>query len=160
MADDKLTHAYVEEMVRFYLGEEPLLRSVPTYDLRRPDVRARALERIDELVVKPRTGHGGPGSSICAHATPGTASAPRGGRDRGAAARVRRPGDRPALHAPDRSATRLEPRHIDLRPFVYWTGTGARSLPGGLSRVAFGRGALVVNSCQAGGAKDTWALWR
>ena len=62
VADDKLVHAYVEEMVRFYLGEEPLLRSVATYDPTEPGVLEMVLERIEELVIKPRTGHGGTAS--------------------------------------------------------------------------------------------------
>ena len=70
VADDKLVHAYVEEMVRFYLGEEPLLRSVPTYDPAQPGTLEMILERIDELVVKPRTGHGGFGVVIGPHAAP------------------------------------------------------------------------------------------
>ena len=68
IADDKLVHAYVEEMVRFYLGEEPLVRSVPTYDPGEPSVREAILERMDELVVKPRDGYGGEGVVVCAHA--------------------------------------------------------------------------------------------
>ena len=68
VADDKLVHAYVEEMVRFYLGEEPLIESVPTYDLTEPACRAEALDRLDELVVKPRSGHGGQGLVVGPHA--------------------------------------------------------------------------------------------
>ena len=68
MADDKLAHAYVEDLVRFHLGEEPLLRSVETLDLCRPEQLERALDELDTLVVKPRTGHGGVGVVVCAHA--------------------------------------------------------------------------------------------
>jgi carboxylate-amine ligase len=157
VADDKLVHSYVEGMVRFYLREEPLLRSVPTYDLRRPHIRARALARIDDLVVKPRTGHGGHGVVIGPHALAAD-------RRRAAAAIEARPDAFVAQETislsthPTVIGDRLEPRHIDLRPFVYWTASGPEVAPAALSRVAFGRGALVVNSSQAGGAKDTWAL--
>ena len=156
MADDKLTHAYVEEMVRFYLGEEPLLPSARTYDLGRPEVREEALDRMDDLVVKPRSGYGGIGVVICAHA------------ERDDVARLRE-----AIRAEPASFIaqdlvvlsehptvidgRLEPRHVDLRPFVFLgPGREARVLPGGLTRVALDPGALVVNSSQNGGAKDTW----
>src|SRR6185503_15992753 len=64
VADDKLIHAYVEDMVRFYLGEEPLIESVPTWDLSRPGALSRALEQLDRLVVKPRAGHGGAGVMV------------------------------------------------------------------------------------------------
>src|SRR5437879_2958338 len=68
VADDKLIHAYVEEMVLFYLGEDPIIKSVPTYDPAEPSVRTEILDRIDELVVKPRTGSGGAGVIVCPHA--------------------------------------------------------------------------------------------
>ena len=100
VADDKLLHAYVEEMVRFYLGEEPILSSVPTYDPTQPGVLEMVVERIGELVIKPRTGHGGHGVVIGPHAQ-------REDLDRTAAAlrrdarAVHRPGDGDALAAPD-----------------------------------------------------------
>ena len=101
VADDKLVHAYVEAMVRFYLGEEPLVPSVRTFDLAAPEALAEALERIGELVVKPRAGSGGEGVVIGPHAEPGTIA-----ETREAVAerpeRLRRPGARRALHPPDR----------------------------------------------------------
>src|SRR6185312_12586198 len=69
VGDDKLVHAYVEEMVRYYLGEEPLLASVRTYDLGRPEVLEEALDRFEELVIKPRASYGGVGVVICPHAS-------------------------------------------------------------------------------------------
>jgi uncharacterized circularly permuted ATP-grasp superfamily protein len=157
LADDKLVHAYVEQMVRFYLGEEPLIRSVPTYDLGEPDVLAAALERLDELVVKPRTGYGGHGVVIMAHATR---------EDRDAVERaIRRAPTRYIAQEtialsrhPTVCGERLEPRHVDLRPFVVTAGHDVHVIPGGLTRVAFDEGALVVNSSQNGGGKDTWVL--
>jgi len=157
VADDKLAHVYVEEMVRFYLGEEPLLPSVPSYDLGRPDLLEMALDRLPELVIKPRSGYGGHGVVICAHAT-------REDRDRVAAAIAADPGNFVAQETlmlsthPTFCDGRLEPRHVDLRPFVYMTPERVRVVPGGLTRVALGEGALVVNSSQRGGAKDTWVL--
>ncbi len=157
VADDKLVHAYVEEMVRFYLEEEPLLASVPTYDLSQPGMLEMALERVAELVIKPRSGYGGAGVVV----------GPRASRD--ALARI----SRELAAAPGRFVAQetvhlsrqptvcggdLEPRHVDLRPFTFAIGDRVEVFPGGLTRVALERGSLVVNSSQHGGAKDTWVL--
>jgi uncharacterized circularly permuted ATP-grasp superfamily protein len=158
VADDKLTHAYVEDMIRFYLDEEPLLASVETFDLGRPEILERALDVLDQLVVKPRGGHGGIGVVICPHAE-------REDVERLRAAVVEHPADWIAQRMvmlsthPTVVDGRLAPRHVDLRPYVFLGRDGeARVMPGGLSRVAFDEGALVVNSSQNGGAKDTWVL--
>jgi uncharacterized circularly permuted ATP-grasp superfamily protein len=157
VADDKLLHAYAEEMVRFYLGEEPLIRSVPTYDPCAPGMLEMILDRIDELVIKPRSGHGGHGVVIAPHARPEDV--------RAAAAAVKAAPERFVAQEtimlsrhPTVTNGRLELRHIDLRPFAIATGDHVDVLPGGLTRVAFERGALVVNSSQNGGSKDTWVL--
>jgi uncharacterized circularly permuted ATP-grasp superfamily protein len=157
LADDKLLHAYVEDLVRFYLREEPLISSVPTYDLSQPEQRAIVLERIGELVIKPRAGQGGVGIVVCPHARPDSVAR--------IAAEVRA---RPELYVaqemvmlsrePTVCDGRLELRHVDLRPFVMARGGAIDVIPGGLTRVAFGAGSLVVNSSQNGGAKDTWVL--
>jgi uncharacterized circularly permuted ATP-grasp superfamily protein len=156
-ADDKLAHAYVDEMVRFYLGEEPLLRSVGTYDLGDETACAQALERLDELVVKPRGGYGGMGVVVGPRAEVG---------ERERAARALR--DDPDGHVAQETVWfsrhptvvegRLEPRHVDLRPFAYRAGDEITVVPGGLTRVAFAEDELVVNSSRGGGAKDTWVL--
>jgi uncharacterized circularly permuted ATP-grasp superfamily protein len=157
LGDDKLVHAYVEEMVRFYLGEEPLVASVPTYDLGDPADRMTALARLDELVVKPRTGFGGHGVVIVPHAT-------REDRELIERAIRREPHRYIAQETialsrhPTICGHRLEPRHVDLRPFVVTSGNDVHVIPGGLTRVAFDAGALVVNSSQNGGGKDTWVL--
>ena len=157
VADDKLAHAYVPEMIRFYLGQEPLLPSVRTYDLAVPEALEDVLSRIDELVVKPREGSGGNGVVIGPHAEEADIAAT-------AEAVRRRPEGYVAqeLVALSRHPTlvdgRLEPRHVDLRAFVFLAGERATALPGGLTRVALEEGALVVNSSQNGGAKDTWVL--
>jgi uncharacterized circularly permuted ATP-grasp superfamily protein len=157
VADDKLLHAYVEEMVRFYLGEEPILQSVPTYDPSQPEVLEMVLERIDELVIKPRTGHGGHGVVIGPHAQAEdlkkTAAALASAPERFIAQETVMLSRHPTV-----TEGHLELRHIDLRPFVISSGESVHVLPGGLTRVAFERGALVVNSSQNGGSKDTWVL--
>jgi carboxylate-amine ligase len=158
VADDKLAHAYVEDMIRFYAHEEPLLPSVETFDLGAPGMLERALDVFDELVVKPRGGYGGEGVWVLPHADPG---------DREAARRAVR--ERPEDYVAQRMVMisshptvvggRLVPRHVDLRPYVFLARDGeVRTLPGGLTRVAFDEGSLVVNSSQNGGAKDTWVL--
>ena len=157
IADDKLVHAYVPQMIRFYLGEEPLLASVRTYDLAQRDQLEECVERIDEMVIKPRGGHGGHGVIVCAHAE---------AEDRERAARqiVAEPERFVAQELvalsrhPTAQGADLRPRHVDLRPFVLSAGERVAALPGGLTRVAFAPGALVVNSSQDGGAKATWVL--
>jgi uncharacterized circularly permuted ATP-grasp superfamily protein len=157
VADDKLAHAYVERMITFYLGEEPLVPSVPTFDLADPAAREQVLDRIDEMVVKPRSESGGEGVLVGPHA---------GAEDRERTIRAVQ-ADPEAFVAQEtvwlsRHPTvidgRLEPRHVDLRAFVFVTADVAVALPGGLTRVALDAGALVVNSSQDGGAKDTWVL--
>jgi uncharacterized circularly permuted ATP-grasp superfamily protein len=157
VADDKVVHAYVEEMVRFYLDEEPSLRSVGTYDLGDERACEEALDRLDELVVKPRGGYGGRGVVVGPHAEPA---------ERERVSRAVR--DDPEGHVaqetvwfsrhPTVVGDRLEPRHVDLRPFAYRAGDEVRVVPGGLTRVAFAEDELVVNSSRGGGAKDTWVL--
>jgi uncharacterized circularly permuted ATP-grasp superfamily protein len=157
VADDKLAHAYVEDMIRFYAGEEPLLGSVHTYDLEVPGVLDDVLSRVHDLVIKPREGSGGHGILIGPHADEEDCVA--------AAAEVRRRPDGYVAqemirlsHHPTVVGGRLEPRHVDLRAFVFLAGEHAAALPGGLTRVAMDPGALVVNSSQNGGGKDTWVL--
>lgn len=157
VADDKLAHAFVEAMVRFYLGEEPLLRSVPTLDPSDPEVRARVLADPRAHVVKPRSGEGGRGVVVCAHADAADVQSAMEALKAEPEQWVAQ--ETVALsHHPTVVDGHLAPRHIDLRPFVFVTRSGATALPGGLTRVAWEAGALVVNSSQAGGAKDTWVL--
>jgi uncharacterized circularly permuted ATP-grasp superfamily protein len=157
LADDKLTHAYVERMIRFYLGEEPLLRSVPGFDLSDEEERARALERLDELVIKPRGGFGGHGVTIMPRATEPE-------RKRAIGLLRRRPEHFIAQETVEISSHptvvggSLQPRRIDLRPFVVSSPDGGAAMTGGLTRYAQGAGEMVVNSSQGGGCKDTWVL--
>jgi uncharacterized circularly permuted ATP-grasp superfamily protein len=157
VADDKLTHAYTERMISFYLGEEPLLRSVRAYDLAESDDGAEAMDRLEELVIKPRGGFGGSGVVLMPKATATTR--------REALGRVRRaPEDFVAQEMVQLSAhpticgDRLAPRHVDLRPFAATDGDSTNVLPGGLTRFAVGAGDMVVNSSRGGGGKDTWVV--
>jgi uncharacterized circularly permuted ATP-grasp superfamily protein len=157
IGDDKLSYVYSEEMVRFYLDEEPLVRTVPTYDPCIPEQREEALDRLDELVVKPRFETGGEGVLIVGKADPP--------ETRQAADEIRRnpeelvAQERISLSTlPCLNDDRLEPRRIDLRPFAYATAEGFRIVPGGLTRFAPDPESMIVNSSQGGGAKDTWVV--
>jgi uncharacterized circularly permuted ATP-grasp superfamily protein len=157
VADDKLIHAYVEEMIRFYLSEEPLIESVRTFDLTRPEALTDVLGRLPGLVIKPRTGHGGHGVFIGTHASAEeraeVAAAVRAAPQQFVAQETIRLSRHPTV-----VAGRVEPRHVDLRVFSLGGGRRAAVLPAPLTRVALKRGSLVVNSSQGGGAKDTWIV--
>jgi uncharacterized circularly permuted ATP-grasp superfamily protein len=158
VADDKLTHAYSEAIVRYYLGEEPLIASVPSFDLAQPDQLEAALDVFDELVIKPRAGHGGVGVVIAPHARPEDVARAREAVVAEPAAWIAQRLVMLSTH-PTVVGGRLEPRHVDLRPFVFLgEGGNPRVLPGGLTRMARDPGALVVNASQGGGTKDTWIL--
>jgi uncharacterized circularly permuted ATP-grasp superfamily protein len=162
VADDKLTHAYVEDLVRLFLGEEPLLASVPTYDLQRPERREEVLDRLTDMVVKPRGGAGGAGVTICAHADDALLEATRTAIRETPEAFVAQELVLLSTH-PTAVDGALQPRHVDLRPFALVTPDGAgdtiaRVVGGGLTRVALKEGSMIVNSSQDGGAKDTWVM--
>jgi uncharacterized circularly permuted ATP-grasp superfamily protein len=162
VADDKAVYAYVPALIRFYLGEEPILPNVETYLLWEPDQRASVLSRLHELVIKPVDASGGYGIVIGPKATEEELAAlrkaieakPRGYIAQEVVALSRHP---TLLDDAPRGGCRVEGRHIDLRPFVL-TGEKIEVIPGGLTRVALRKGSLVVNSSQGGGSKDTWVL--
>jgi uncharacterized circularly permuted ATP-grasp superfamily protein len=156
VADDKSMYPYVPEMIRFYLGEEPILRNVPTYVLRKEDDLKYVLANLHELVVKEAQGSGGYGMLV----------GPTASREERERYRQR------ILDAPERFIAQptlslsmvptyigdqLGDRHVDLRPYVL-SGSNVTLVPGGLTRVALREGSLVVNSSQGGGVKDTWVI--
>ncbi len=157
VADDKAVYTYVPEIVRFYLGEEPILKNVPTYRCREPDSLKYVLENLSELVVKMVSGSGGYGMLVGPRAT---AAELEDFRNKLAA----EPDEfiaQPTLAlstCPTFVGEGIAPRHVDLRPFVLSGSNGIRTVPGGLTRVALKEGSLVVNSSQGGGTKDTWVL--
>jgi uncharacterized circularly permuted ATP-grasp superfamily protein len=149
-------YPYVPEMIRFYLGEEPIIANVPTWLLEKPEDCAYVLEHLAELVVKEAQGSGGYGMLI----------GPTASKREREAYRER------ILEAPHKFIAQptlalsacptfveqgVAPRHIDLRPFVL-SGKEVVMVPGGLTRVALKEGSLVVNSSQGGGTKDTWVV--
>ena len=152
VADDKLVHGVVEDCVRFYLDEEPLVRSVPTRAIDgRPSV-----EELRTLVIKPRDGYGGAGVVIGAHAQTVDLERVAGEVESDPEHFVAQPIVALSRH-PTVVDGRLEPRHVDLRAFAF-CGEDVALLPGGLTRVALDAGTLVVNSSQHGGGKDTRVL--
>jgi carboxylate-amine ligase len=156
VADDKLVHAHVETFVRFYLEQEPLIRSVPTQALDAQTAGLAAAANLEQLVVKPRHGHGGTGVVIGSHADDAELDATRTELVRHPERYIAQP-IVPLSRHPTVIDGRLEPRHVDLRPFAF-CGAEIALAPGGLSRVAFDAGAMVVNSSQNGGGKDTWVI--
>jgi uncharacterized circularly permuted ATP-grasp superfamily protein len=156
VADDKAVFAFVPDMIRYYLGEEPRLPSVTTYVLWDDDQRAAVLERLDQLVIKPVAASGGYGMMIGPTAPEHEVEAFRARIEadpRGYIAQEVVPLSRHPTLINDH----LEARHVDLRPFVI-SGQSVEVIPGGLTRVALRKGSLVVNSSQGGGSKDTWVL--
>ena len=156
VADDKSVYAYVPDMVRYYLSEEPLLANVDTRLCRRPEDLEYTLDNLQDLVVKRVGESGGYGMLVGPHAT-------QEERERYAAQMRADPANfisQPTLalsRSPCLVDGRFEPRHVDLRPFVL-QGRQTRIIPGAFCRVALRRGSLVVNSSQGGGGKDFWVL--
>ena len=156
VADDKSVYAYVPDMVRYYLGEEPLLQNVKTWICRRPEELEYTLDNLENLVVKRVGESGGYGMLVGPHSTCQE-------RDEYAKQVRANPADfisQPVLslsRAPCVIDGQAEPRHVDLRPFVL-NGRRIRIVPGAFCRVALRRGSLVVNSSQGGGGKDLWVL--
>ncbi len=157
VADDKLMYTYVPELIRYYLGEEPVLANVDTYRLEDPDQRAYVLDRLDSLVIKPVDGSGGKGIVIGPQASDSELAELRARVCDDPRGWIAQPVVRLST-SPTLVDDRLGPRHVDLRPFAVNDGSRIWVLPGGLTRVALPRGSLVVNSSQGGGSKDTWVL--
>ena len=156
VADDKVIYAYVPDMIRYYLKQEPLIDSVKTYLCMIEKDREYVLANLDKLVVKPANESGGYGIMVGPHASTQT-------RREFAALIENNPRNyiaQPTLSlstAPTYIDDTVEPRHLDLRPFIL-QGKDTWVTPGGLTRVAMTKGSLVVNSSQGGGSKDTWVV--
>jgi uncharacterized circularly permuted ATP-grasp superfamily protein len=157
IADDKAVYSYMPEIIKFYFGEEPLLKNVPTWRCRETDHLAYVLDNLEDLVVKEVHGSGGYGMLI----------GPKSDKASIAAFRAKLKSEpknfvaQPTLAlstCPTCVEEGIAPRHVDLRPFVLAGRDRVRTVPGGLTRVALKRGSLVVNSSQGGGTKDTWVL--
>jgi uncharacterized circularly permuted ATP-grasp superfamily protein len=156
VADDKVVYAWVPDIIRYYTGEEPLLPNVPTYRCVYPEECQFVIDNIGDLVVKPANESGGYGLLIGNRAT-------RSELDAHIALIEADPRNwvaQPILAlstAPTLCDGQIEPRHVDLRPFIL-SGASSYVSAGGLTRVALRRGSLIVNSSQGGGSKDTWIV--
>lgn len=156
VADDKVVYAFVPDMIRYYLKEKPLLASVKTYLCMNEKDRDYVLANLDKLVVKPANESGGYGLMVGPHSTR---------KKRAQFARLIEENPRNYIAQPTLSLSTaptfiddtVEPRHLDLRPFIL-QGKESWVTPGGLTRVALVKGSLVVNSSQGGGSKDTWIV--
>ena len=156
VADDKVIYTYVPDLIRYYLNEEPILPNVPSYRCVEKEQRDYVLDNLDKLVVKPANESGGYGMLI----GPKASKAERAKFARQILANPRNYMAQPMLMlstAPTLIDNHVEPRHLDLRPFIL---SGARNYvtTGGLTRVAMRKGSIVVNSSQGGGSKDTWIV--
>jgi uncharacterized circularly permuted ATP-grasp superfamily protein len=156
VADDKAVYAYMPRIIKYYLGEEPLIKNVETHICREPEGLQYTLDNLDKLVIKPVGESGGYGITIGPRASAAQLEAAR-------AALLADPDNwisQPMIGlsvAPTLGEDGIGPRHLDLRPFIV-TGKESWVLPGGLTRVAMKQGSLIVNSSQGGGSKDTWVL--
>lgn len=157
VADDKVVYAFVPEIIRYYLDQEPLLPNVPSYLCMREKDRQYVLEHLHELVVKPANESGGYGMLVGPHSKK---------KDRDTFAELIKADPRNYMAQPTLKLSttptliddQLEPRHVDLRPFIFSSGNSTYVTTGGLTRVALTKGSLVVNSSQGGGSKDTWIV--
>ncbi|MDO8891099.1 MAG: circularly permuted type 2 ATP-grasp protein [Sulfurimicrobium sp.] len=156
VADDKVVYAFVPKMIRYYLDQDPIIENVPTYLCMHKDERDYVIANLDKLVVKPANESGGYGMLVGPHASQ---------KERDKFARLIKNNARNYIAQPTLSLSttptlvdlHVEPRHVDLRPFIL-SGEQITTTAGGLTRVALRKGSLVVNSSQGGGSKDTWIV--
>ena len=157
VADDKVVYAFVPDIIKYYLDQDPLIANVPSYLCMREKDRGYVLAHLDKLVVKPANESGGYGMLVGPHATPA---------ERKRFVELIRKDPRNYIAQPTLALStsptlcddRMEPRHVDLRPFILSGGPPTYVTTGGLTRVALKKGSLVVNSSQGGGSKDTWIV--
>jgi uncharacterized circularly permuted ATP-grasp superfamily protein len=157
IADDKAVYSYMPDVVKFYLGEEPILKNVPTWRCREEEHLSYVLDHIGELVVKEVHGSGGYGMLIGPKADKNAISIFRSKLKSDPKNFIAQP-TLALSTCPTCVEEGVAPRHVDLRPFVLTGRDRIRIVPGGLTRVALKKGSLVVNSSQGGGTKDTWVL--
>jgi uncharacterized circularly permuted ATP-grasp superfamily protein len=156
VADDKAVYAYMPRIIKYYLGEEPLIRNVETHICREAEGLRYTLDNLDKLVTKPVGESGGYGITIGPRASKEELETARASILADPAQWISQPMIGLSV-APTLADEGIFPRHLDLRPFIV-TGKESWVLPGGLTRVAMKRGSLIVNSSQGGGSKDTWVL--
>jgi uncharacterized circularly permuted ATP-grasp superfamily protein len=156
VADDKSTYPYVPDMIRFYLGEEPILQNVPTWQCKKPEDLELVMDKLPELVVKEVQGSGGYGMLIGPSASKSELEAFRKRIQANPSNYIAQP-TLSLSTCPTFVEKGVAPRHVDLRPYLL-CAKEVKLVPGGLTRVALKEGSLVVNSSQGGGTKDTWVV--
>lgn len=157
IADDKSIYPYVDKMIEFYLGEKPILHTVPTFQCRNTSELSYVLANLDQLVIKETQGSGGYGMLVGPKASRAELEEFRRKLQQDPAGYIAQPTISLSV-CPTCVEEGLASRHIDLRPFILSSPREVRILPGGLTRVALEKGSLVVNSSQGGGVKDTWII--
>jgi uncharacterized circularly permuted ATP-grasp superfamily protein len=157
VADDKAVYAYVPDMIKYYLNEEPILKNVPTYQLALPENRKIVFENMDKMVIKKTNESGGYGMLIGSAATEKQMEEFKIAIEDDPRSFIAQP-IISLSSAPCYINGVLQPRRVDLRPYALYGPDGIDIVPGGLTRVALKEGSLVVNSSQGGGSKDTWVL--
>ncbi|WP_293862666.1 circularly permuted type 2 ATP-grasp protein [uncultured Alsobacter sp.] len=157
VADDKAVYTYMPEIIRFFTGEEPILKNVPTWRCREKEALSYVMDHLPELVVKEVSGSGGYGMLVGPHASRQQIEEFRRKLKQAPDGFIAQP-TLALSTCPTFVASGVAPRHVDLRPFVLSGSDKVRIVPGGLTRVALKEGSLVVNSSQGGGTKDTWVL--
>jgi uncharacterized circularly permuted ATP-grasp superfamily protein len=157
VADDKAIYAYVPAMIRYYLNEEPLLSNVPTYELITKEAREHVFNNIGNMVVKRTNQSGGYGMVMGNKATEEEIETAMKDIEADPRSFIAQPIIKLST-VPCFIDGKLQPRHVDLRPYALYGPQGVQIVPGGLTRVALKEGSLVVNSSQGGGSKDTWVV--
>lgn len=157
VADDKAVYAYVPQMIKYYLNEEPILKNVPTYQLDDTEHKKMVIDNIHKMVIKKTNGSGGYGMLMGYNATDAEIAQYIAEIEKDPRQYIAQPTISLSA-APCFINGKLSPRRIDLRPFALYGPDGIEIVPGGLTRVALKEGSMVVNSSQGGGSKDTWVL--
>lgn len=157
VADDKAVYPFVPDMIRYYLNEEPILKTVPTYSMDNPEHFQYVFSNIHKMVIKKTNESGGYGMLMGSAADEKQIADYRKEVEKGPRQFIAQP-IISLSSVPCFIDGKIQPRHVDLRPFALYGPQGIEIVPGGLTRVALREGSLVVNSSQGGGSKDTWIL--
>jgi uncharacterized circularly permuted ATP-grasp superfamily protein len=157
VADDKAVYAYVPDMIRYYLNEEPILPNVPTYQLSDPEVRKHVFDNIHKMVIKRTDQSGGYGMIMGNKISEADWLKAKTEIEEAPRSFIAQPIIKLST-VPCFIDGKFQPRHVDLRPYALCGPDGVQIVPGGLTRVALKEGSLIVNSSQGGGSKDTWII--
>ena len=157
VADDKAVYPYVPEMIKYYLNEEPILKTVPTYSMSDPEHFSLVFSQINKMVIKKTNESGGYGMLMGNSVTEKEVAEYKKEVEKNPRQFIAQPIISLST-VPCFIDNKIQPRHVDLRPFALYGPQGIEIVPGGLTRVALHEGSLVVNSSQGGGSKDTWVL--